>query len=141
MKPIRQLISFPNYLHALLFCLCGCVSSANHTNTLHVGMTKPEAITAMRQQPRSVSAIGELQILHFTIAPRGALIGDPEPFVIYVQENSVIAFGHPASFAQDPTIIHRHIISGGQTNKTVMEYQTPQPAPAPAARKKGDTRT
>lgn len=118
-----------------LLLLTGCITNLPDTDALYIGMTKAEALHVMRQHPRRTSAIGDVQALHFYAGPSRALVGDPEPFVIYIHQGVVTAFGHPDEFTQDPGVTVHHQISGGQTNKQIFEV-TPTPAPLPAAKPK-----
>lgn len=122
-----------------LLLLAGCVTALPPADALQVGMPVQDALRAMRQQPRRVTAAGDMRILHFTVAPPGALVADPEPFIIYVHQNHVVAFGHPSDFPQHPTIRHEHIITGGQTNLNIQEYR-PQPLKPTTTTRKPDSR-
>jgi hypothetical protein len=141
MKPLSQLINFRNYLYLAASLLCSCVTNLPPADALTIGMPTADALKAMRQQPRRVSAIGDLKVLHFLVGPHGALIGDPERFVIYTHQDHVIAFGHPSEFAAPPTLRYEHILSGGYTNKHIMDYNPPEsPSTKPAPIKKKDNR-
>lgn len=85
----------------LLLCLLaaflsGCAASGK-MNSLHIGMTKQQAITALGS-PTSTSARGNVEYLNYRLSPGIFMVDD---YFVKIESGKVVEFGRSGDFGVD----------------------------------------